>query len=46
MEKYLQDTKHHRTLEVNYFDENTTGQNDESSPEDANRQFSFLKITK
>ena len=35
LEKYLQDTEQHRALEVNYFDDNTTGQNDESSPEDA-----------
>ena len=34
MEKYLQDTEQHRALEVNYFDDNTTGQNAKSSPED------------
>ena len=34
LEKYLQDAKQHRALEVNYFDDNTTGQNAESSPED------------
>ena len=34
LEKYLQDAKQHRVLEVNYFDDNTTGQTDESSPED------------
>ena len=35
LEKYLQDTEQHRAPEVNYFDDNTTGQNTESSPEDA-----------
>ena len=35
LEKYLQDAKQHQALEVNYFDDNTTGQNAESSPEDA-----------
>ena len=35
MEKYLQDTEQHQALEVNYFDDNTTDQNAESSPEDA-----------
>ena len=35
MEKYLQDAKQHRALEVNYFDDNATGQNDKSNPEDA-----------
>ena len=34
MEKYLQDTEQCRALEVNYFDDNTTGQNAESSIED------------
>ena len=34
LEKYLQDTKQHQTLEVNYFNVNTTGQNAESSPKD------------
>ena len=35
LEKYLQEAKQHRALEVNYFDDNATGQNDESNPEDA-----------
>ena len=35
LEKYLQDAEQHRALEVNYFDDNTTGQNAKSSPEDA-----------
>ena len=34
LEKYLQDAEQHRALEVNYFDDNTTGQNAKSSPED------------
>ena len=34
LEKYLQDAEQHRALDVNYFDDNTTGQNAESSPED------------
>ena len=32
-EKYLQDAEQCRALEGNYFDDNTTGQNAESSPE-------------
>ena len=35
LEKYLQDAEQHQALEVNYFDDNTTDQNDESSPKDA-----------
>ena len=35
LEKYLQDVEQCQALEVNYFDDNTTGQNDKSSPEDA-----------
>ena len=34
LEKYLQDAEQHRALEVNFFDDNTTGQNAESSLED------------
>ena len=34
MEKYLQDAEQCQALEVNYFDDNTTGQNAASSPED------------
>ena len=34
LEKYLQDAEQHQALEVNDFDDNTTGQNAESSPED------------
>ena len=43
MEKYLQDAEQHRALEVNYFDDNTTGQNDESSPEDIEQTIQFSK---
>ena len=32
LERYLQDAKQHQALEVNYFDDNMTGQNAESSP--------------
>ena len=34
LEKYLQDAEQYRALEVNYFDDNTTGQNAKSSPEE------------
>ena len=43
LEKYLQDAKQHRALEVNYFDGNTTGQNDEFSPEDVEQTIQFSK---
>ena len=43
LEKYLQDAKQCRALEVNYFNDNTTGQNDESSPEDAEQTIQFSK---
>ena len=43
LEKYLPDTEQHQALEVNYFDDNTTGQNDESSPEDAEQTIQFSK---
>ena len=43
MEKYFQDAEQHQALEVNYFDDNTTGQNAESSPEDA-EQTSTVNI--
>ena len=42
LEKYLQHAKH-RALEVNYFDDNTTGKNDESSSEDAVQTIQFSK---
>ena len=41
MEKYLQDVEQHQALEVNYFDDNTTGQNDKSRPEDAEQMIQF-----
>ena len=43
LEKYLQDAKQCGVLEVNYFDENTTGQNEESNPEDAEQTSQFSK---
>ena len=43
LEKYLQDAKQHQALEVNYFDDNTTGQNEESSQEDAEQKIQFSK---
>ena len=43
LEKYLQDAEQHQALEVNYFDDNTTGQNEESSPEDAEQTIQFSK---
>ena len=47
LEKYLQDAKQHRALEVNYFDDNTTGQNAESTPEDAEQTTNVnLRVTK
>ena len=43
LEKYLQDAKQCRTLEVNYFDDNATGQNEEPNPEDAEQTIQFSK---
>ena len=43
LEEYLQDAEQRRALEVNFFDDNTTGQNDESSPEDAEQTIQFSK---
>ena len=43
LEKYLQDAEQHQALEVNYFDDNTTGQNAESSSEDT-EQTSTVNI--
>ena len=42
-EKYLQDAKRCRALEVNYFDDNATGQNEEPNPEDAEQTIQFSK---
>ena len=47
LEKYLQDAKQCRALEVNYFDDNTTGQNAESSPEDKEQTpTANIRVTK
>ena len=43
LEKYLQDAEQCQALEVNYFDDNTTGQNDKSSPEDTEQTIQFSK---
>ena len=43
LEKYLQDAEQCQALEVNYFDDNTIGQNDESSPEDVEQTIQFSK---
>ena len=47
LEKYLQDTEQCRALEVNYFDDNTTGQNGKSSPEDTEQTSTVnIRVTK
>ena len=43
LEKYLQDAKQHRALEVNYFDNNATGQNEEPNSEDAEQTIQSSK---
>ena len=43
LEKYLQDAKQCRALEVNYFDDNTTGQNEEPNLEDAEQTIQLSK---
>ena len=43
LEKYLQDAEQCQALEVNYFDDNTTGRNEESNPEDAEQTIQFSK---
>ena len=43
LEKYLQDTKQCQALEVNYFDDNTTGQNEEANLQDAEQTTHFSK---
>ena len=43
LEKYLQDAEQHQALEVNYFDDNSTGQNEEPNPEDAEQTIQFSK---
>ena len=43
MEKYLPDAKQCQALEVNYFDDNATGQNEEPNPEDVEQTIQFSK---
>ena len=43
LEKYLQDAKQCRALEVNYFDDNATGQDEEPNPEDVEQTIQFSK---
>ena len=43
LEKYLQDAKQHQALEVNYFDGNTTGQNEEPNSEDVDQTVQSSK---
>ena len=43
LEKYLQDAEQHRALEVNYFDDNATGQDEEPNPKDAEQTIQFSK---
>ena len=47
LEKYLHHAEQCRALEVNYFDDNTTGQNAKSSSEDAEQTTTVnLRVTK
>ena len=47
LEKYLQDTEQCQALEVNYFNDNTTGQNAESSSEDTEQTSTvIIRVTK
>ena len=46
LEKYLQDAKHQRALEVNYFDDNATCQSEEPNLEDAEQTIQYSKVTK
>ena len=43
LEKYLQDAKQCQALEVNYFDDNATGQNEEPNLEDAEQTIQHSK---
>ena len=43
LEKYLQDAKQCQALEVNYFDDNATGQNEEPNSEDTEQTIQFSK---
>ena len=47
LEKYLQDAEQCQALEVNYFDDSTTGQNAKSSPEDIEQTSTAnIRVTK
>ena len=47
LEKYLQDAEQCQALEVNYFDDNTTGQNAKSCPEDTEQTSTAnIRVTK
>ena len=43
LEKYLQDAKQCQALEVNYFDDNATGQDEEPKLEDMEQIIQFSK---
>ena len=43
LEKYLQDAEQCQALEVNYFDDNAAGQNEESNQEDVEQTIQFSK---
>ena len=43
LEKYLQDAEQCQALEVNYFDDDATGQNEEPNPEDTEQTIQFSK---
>ena len=43
LEKHLQDAKQRQALEVNYFDDNATGQNEEPNPEGAEQSIQSSK---
>ena len=43
LEKYLQDAEQCQALEVNYFDDNVTGQNEEPNPEETEQTIQFSK---
>ena len=43
LEKYLQDAEQCQALEVNYFDDNAMGQNEEPNPEDVEQTIQSSK---
>ena len=43
LEKYLQNAEQCQALEVNYFDDNATGQDEEPNPEDVKQTIQFSK---